>query len=77
MEILRDNGAFIDYDPYVPEFPKLREHNFKLTSIGLTPENIAGYDLFLLATDHSASYPQMLKDLAVLIVDARGGIPGT
>lgn len=73
MEILRDKGAGIDYaDPHVPIFPKMREHRFDLISVALTPESIAGYDLVLLATDHSAFEYKMIKEYARLIVDTRG-----
>ena len=73
MEILRDKGVIIDYaDPHVPVFPKMREHRFELASVALTPESIAGYDLVLLATDHSAFDYAMIKAHAKLIVDTRG-----
>jgi UDP-N-acetyl-D-glucosamine dehydrogenase len=73
MEILRDKGAIIDYaDPHVPVFPKMREHQFELASVTLTPESIAGYDLVLLATDHSAFDYGLIKAHARLIVDTRG-----
>lgn len=73
MEILRDKGAKIDYsDPHVPIFPKMREHRFELASVALTPESLSGYDLVLLATDHSAFDYTMIKEHARLIVDTRG-----
>ena len=53
-------------------FPKLREHHFALSSVTLTPESIAGYDLVLLATDHSAFNYGMIERHARLIVDTRG-----
>jgi UDP-N-acetyl-D-glucosamine dehydrogenase len=73
MELLREKGAVIAYsDPHVPVFPKLREHHFALSSIALTPESIAGFDLVLLATDHSAFNYAMIERYARLIVDTRG-----
>jgi UDP-N-acetyl-D-glucosamine dehydrogenase len=73
MEILREKGAIIDYaDPHVPVFPKMRGHRFELASVALTPESIAGYDLVLLATDHSVFDYKMIKEYARLIVDTRG-----
>lgn len=73
MELLREKGAVIAYsDPHVPVFPKLREHRFNLSSIALTPESIAGFDLVLLATDHSAFNYGMIERYARLIVDTRG-----
>lgn len=77
MEILRDKGAIIGYtDPHVPVFPKMRGHRFELASVALTPESIAGYDLVLLATDHSAFDYAMIKTHAKLIVDTRGVYQG-
>ena len=73
MEILSEKGAFLDYsDPHVPIFPKMREHYFDLESVELTKENIAEYDLVLLATDHAAFDYDLIKESASLIVDTRG-----
>jgi UDP-N-acetyl-D-glucosamine dehydrogenase len=73
MEILRDRGAVVDYsDPNVPVFPKMREHHFDLSSVELTPENIASYDCVVLLTDHSSFDYRMILDNARLIVDTRG-----
>ena len=73
MEILSEKGAFLDYsDPHVPIFPKMREHYFDLESVELTKENIAEYDLVLLATDHAAFDYGLIKESASLIVDTRG-----
>ena len=73
MEQLEEKGAIVEYsDPHVPIFPKMREHNFDLKSVELTPEKIADYDVLLLATDHSKFDYKMLKDNAQMIVDTRG-----
>jgi len=73
MEILRDKGAHVEYsDPHVLVFPKMRGHCFELASVALTPERVAGYDLILLATDHSSFDYNMLKENARLLVDTRG-----
>ena len=73
MEILQEKGAIIDYsDPHVPVFPKMRNHNFNLKSINLTPENISRYDLVLIATDHLKFNYNILQEYAQLIVDTRG-----
>src|SRR5690606_37405578 len=53
MEILRDKGASVQYhDPYVPVFPKMREHKFDLSSIELTADSLGKFDVVLLATNH-------------------------
>lgn len=73
MEILREKGAAISYsDPHVPKFPKMREHDFTLSSVDLTPKTVADYDCVLLATDHKKFDYDMLREHATLIVDTRG-----
>ena len=73
MEKLRDLSAEIYYsDPHIPVFPKLREHQFGLSSVPLTPKNLSEYDCVLLATDHDKFDYAMIKANAKLIVDSRG-----
>lgn len=73
MELLQAKGAHIDYaDPWVPVFPKMREHHFDLSSVDLTPESIASYDAVLLATNHDVFDYDMIQQHAHLIVDTRG-----
>ena len=73
MRLLKEKGARVDYsDPYIPVFPRLRGQSFDLQSITLTPENIAGYDVLLLATDHAQFDYALLLEKARLIIDTRG-----
>ncbi len=73
MDKLRDLGAEIAYsDPYVPVFPKMRKHSFKLDSVALNHDTIACYDCVLLATDHDKFDYGLIKNAAKLIVDTRG-----
>jgi len=73
LELLRDRGAQIAYsDPFVPAFPKMREHHFDLDSVDLTPEKLADFDCVLLATDHDSFDYELIRCYARLIVDARG-----
>ncbi|WP_418118474.1 nucleotide sugar dehydrogenase [Variovorax sp. 350MFTsu5.1] len=73
MEQLQAKGAVVSYaDPWVPIFPKMREHHFDLMSIELTPEAVASYDLVLIATNHDAFDYSMIQTHAKLIVDTRG-----
>ncbi len=73
MELLRDKGAHVEYsDPHVPTFPKMREHHFDLSSVPLTAESIASYDLVLLATNHDGFDYALIQQHANLIVDTRG-----
>lgn len=74
MEKLQELGAIVAYsDPYVPVFPKLRDHpHFALTSVELTAETLKSYDCVLVATDHDEyDYAHILEN-AQLIVDTRG-----
>jgi UDP-N-acetyl-D-glucosamine dehydrogenase len=73
MEILRERGAEVAYsDPFVPKFPKMREHRFDLSSVALTADNLAGFDAVLLATDHDGFDYALIGAKAKLLVDTRG-----
>jgi UDP-N-acetyl-D-glucosamine dehydrogenase len=73
MEILREKGANVAYsDPYVPHFPKMREHHFDLSSVTLTPEMISRFDCIILTTQHQLFDYQMIAEHAQLIIDTRG-----
>jgi len=73
MELLRGAGAEIAYsDPHVSVFPKMREHNFDLCSVALTPETVASYDAVVLATDHAKFDYEMILANAQVIIDSRG-----
>jgi UDP-N-acetyl-D-glucosamine dehydrogenase len=73
MEHLRDWGANIAYsDPNVPVFPDMREHDFDLSSVDLTPETLASYDAVVLLTDHTDFDYDMIKTHASIVVDTRG-----
>lgn len=78
MELLRDLGADVQYsDPNVPVFPKMREHEFDLSSVELTPQSVAEFDAVVLLTDHNGFDYEMLLDNAQLLVDTRGRYKGT
>lgn len=73
MEILREKGAEVAYsDPYVPMFPKMREHQFELSSVNLNPESLTQFDCVILTTQHKAFDYQMIAEHASLIIDTRG-----
>ena len=73
MEKLRDLGAEISYsDPHIPVFPKMREHQFELSSAPLSASSLSSYDCVLLSTDHDKFDYDMIKEHAKLIVDSRG-----
>ncbi|MBI5138145.1 MAG: nucleotide sugar dehydrogenase [Nitrospirae bacterium] len=73
MEILRSKGALLSYsDPHVPKFRKMREHDFDLESVTLTPEILATADCVLIATNHAKFDYAFIKQHSRLIVDSRG-----
>lgn len=80
MQILRDWGADVAYsDPNVPVFPHMRDHDFTLSSVELTSENLADFDAVLLLTDHSAFDYDMIHTHSKILVDTRGkfrNLPG-
>ncbi|WP_411849808.1 nucleotide sugar dehydrogenase [Stenotrophomonas sp. LGBM10] len=73
MEKLRDLGADVSYsDPHIPVFPKMREHQFDLSSVEITADVLKSYDCVLLATDHDKFDYALIKQHASVLVDSRG-----
>ncbi|MHC4065902.1 MAG: nucleotide sugar dehydrogenase [Planctomycetota bacterium] len=72
IDMLKSRGARVDYnDPYVPQPPKMREHELKTRSKKLSAQMLAGYDCVLIATDHDDyDYAWIVKH-ANLVVDTR------
>lgn len=76
MELLRERGADLSYsDPFVPHFPRMREHRFDLSSTPLSPESLAAQDCVVLVTDHDRFDFDLIARHAPLIVDSRGRYP--
>jgi UDP-N-acetyl-D-glucosamine dehydrogenase len=73
MEILRDHGAEIAYhDPFIPVFPAMRQYDFDLQNVELTPTTLRDHDCMLLVTDHDELDYALIREHAALIVDTRG-----
>lgn len=73
MKLLEEKGAEIAYsDPYVPEFPTMREYYFDLSSVPVNAETLPNYDCVLVATNHDVFDYNMIQQHAKLIVDTRG-----
>jgi len=72
IELLRNKGAKVDYnDPHIPRTHKQREYDLKMKSKKLSERMLAGYDVVLIATHHSAyDYAWIVKH-AQLVVDTR------
>jgi len=72
IELLKEKGAIVDYhDPYVPELPKTRKYNFKLSSVPLTSSSLASYHIVILTTDHDSFNYKLLTANCKLIIDTR------
>lgn len=73
MELLREWGASVEYsDPNVPVFPKMREHQFDLSSVDLSSSVLESYDLVILLTDHTSFDYEMIKEHSSILLDTRG-----
>jgi UDP-N-acetyl-D-glucosamine dehydrogenase len=72
IELLKEKGAKVDYnDPYIPMTHKMREHNLKMKSKPLSAKVLRGYDIVVIATDHSCyDYKWIVKN-AKMVVDTR------
>ena len=72
IQLLLHGLAKVDYnDPYLPIIKPGRHHDLEMSSVDLTPENVAGYDCVLVATNHSCYDPTFLVEHAQLLVDTR------
>ena len=72
IELLQEKGAKIDYnDPYIPMTHKMREHDLKMKSRPLNAKMLRGYDIVMIATDHSCYDYNMIVKNAKLVVDTR------
>lgn len=77
MELLRNKGASVFYsDPYIPKFPKMREHYFDLISLEINKDNLNKMDCILIATDHDTFDYDFIQKNSKLIVDTRGRYKG-
>jgi UDP-N-acetyl-D-glucosamine dehydrogenase len=73
MELLTEQGATVHYsDPYVPIFPRMRQHYFPLNSVELTAMNVAEYDCVLITTAHDNVDYRLIEENAKLVIDTRG-----
>jgi UDP-N-acetyl-D-glucosamine dehydrogenase len=77
MDLLNERGADVEYhDPYVPMIRPTREHLHQAgkKSIDWNADNIASFDLVLVATNHACVNYQELADWARCIVDTRNAM---
>jgi len=74
IDLLHKKGAVVEYtDPHVPVF---NEEGLRLEAVELTPERLAGCDLAIIVTDHTAfDYALVIKH-APVIFDTRNATRG-
>jgi UDP-N-acetyl-D-glucosamine dehydrogenase len=79
MSLLADRGAEVEYyDPYVPVIKPTREHSrwAGKKSIRWNRASVRGFDLALIATNHSSVNYRELADWVESIVDTRNAMAG-
>ena len=79
MDLLNKRGAEVEYyDPYVPMIKPTREHSHFAgkQSVEWNRTTISGFDLVLIATNHSCVNYEELGDWAQCIVDTRNAMVG-
>lgn len=77
LDILVKKGANVDYyDPYIPEFPKMRNYKYNMKSIEFTAENLKLYDCVIIATDHDIIDYEAIRKHSSLVIDTRGRYKG-
>ncbi|HEY4284079.1 MAG TPA: nucleotide sugar dehydrogenase [Chthoniobacterales bacterium] len=77
MSLLMERGAEVEYyDPYVPVIKPTREHSHLAgkKSVAWDRSSIAGFDLVLIATNHSSVNYQELAEWSQCIVDTRNAM---
>lgn len=73
LEILVKKGAHVEYsDPYLPSFPKMREHHFNLTSVPINEQSLPQFDAVVLTTAHDLFDFELIRKHANLLIDTRG-----
>ncbi len=75
ISLLRERGAEVSYsDPFVPKTVPVRKHDLAMTSVEMTPKNIASFDAVLISTNHSAFDYAAIAEHAKLVVDTRNAM---
>ena len=75
MEELLHLGADLSYhDPHIPNMPRMRKHDIKLTSQPLTGQYLSAQDCVVIVTDHTAVDWSLVHKHARLIIDPRNAL---
>jgi UDP-N-acetyl-D-glucosamine dehydrogenase len=77
LAMLHARGARLAYsDPFIPVFPRKREHAFDLVGEPLDEATLKAADCVVLVTDHDAFDYELIAQHANLLVDCRGRYAG-
>ncbi|MFT3683440.1 MAG: nucleotide sugar dehydrogenase [Phycisphaerales bacterium] len=72
---LEELGAHVDYsDPHVPHTKPVRKHDLGKSSVPLTPQTLASYDMVLISTNHKAFDYALVARSSKLVVDTRNAM---
>jgi UDP-N-acetyl-D-glucosamine dehydrogenase len=74
VDLLERRGAQVSYhDPFVPEVPRSREHPELAgrRSVALTADNLRGFNVVLISTDHDNVDYGLVVEHSPLVIDAR------
>lgn len=80
LHLLEERGAVVDYhDPHIPHLPSMRSWPSlePRDSVNLEASTVGGYDVVLIATDHSTVDYEMVAKEARVVVDTRGVLRAT
>lgn len=73
IELFQAKGADVHFsDPFFPEFPKMRKHTQKLSSVDVTSDVLSTFDAVVLATDHDDFDYKLIESFSKIIIDTRG-----
>ena len=74
--LYEEKGAVVDYyDPYCPFIPKLRDYPEYSGRNSIRMEEIKGYDVIVVATDHdNVDYGKVAKG-GRIVIDTRNAVP--
>jgi UDP-N-acetyl-D-glucosamine dehydrogenase len=75
IEKLDERGAHVDYsDPHVPKTKRMRRYDLHMSSVALDPQTLAGYDVVIVSTAHSAFDWELIAKHSRLVVDTRNAL---
>ena len=73
IKLFLEREANVKYsDKYFPDFPKMRNYNFKMKSVDINTKLLNNTDVVVLATDHDYFDFELIKKNSKLIIDTRG-----